>query len=111
MKPRDEEIQKMEEILVQAYRGTPLPELDGNWRDRVMRRVREEGSLTDPAEFGLLAALGRGKLVFRFAAFASLAAVILVIYALTVGKSVEQELARFVVDRTADPFNFLSIPL
>ncbi|MCP4109623.1 MAG: hypothetical protein GY749_29570 [Desulfobacteraceae bacterium] len=102
MKITKQNILKIFRAMGTAYQKEDAPEVNEFWQMKVMSQIRTLGPLNDRIGYIDLC----DRFVWRFAAVASFAAIILSVYALQSGFSLESELAKMYIENPVG-FNVL----
>jgi hypothetical protein len=86
-------LDKIERALIAAHRAAPGPDLDDDWRRRLMADVKRQprpGAISAPAK----PQVDFSGPILKFAAATALAAVVVAVYFWLAGPDVDGELAR-----------------
>jgi hypothetical protein len=98
-------LDKIERALMAAHRETPGPDLDDDWRRRLMADVRRQPR-PGTAETPVRPTVDFSGPILKFAAAAALAAVVVAVYFWLAAPDVDGELARLAM---FDPTNLVSL--
>lgn len=106
METLKEKIDKLEEALIAAHRREEDLVFPPEWRQRLMEDLRRRAETAAPLDRVLTEDMVLRRMVFPFAAAASLAAVVLLLYTLTDPTGLDHQLTQLFLD---DPTGLLHL--